>query len=279
MRLLDHSSNVHSQTGEDGILGKILEMLPAKDKWCVEFGAWDGQHLSNTCNLISNHGYSAVLIEGDQRRFRQLTDRYAGNTGITALNALVGFTRADGLDTLLAKTSIPKDFDLLSIDIDGNDYHVWQAVASYRPKVVCIEYNPSIPTELEFVQPADQKLNQGASLLALTKLGKQKDYELVAATPLNAIFVRSSYFPLFGISNNEPHSLREDVSSITYIFAGYDGTIFVAGANVLPWHGLSVSSRIRQLPRLFRRFPGDFGVIRSRLFKIYGKLCRKLRPR
>ena len=72
MRLLEFASNTYSQTGEDGVLGKILETLPERDLWCVEFGAWDGRHLSNTCNLIENRGYSAVLIEADAKRFRDL---------------------------------------------------------------------------------------------------------------------------------------------------------------------------------------------------------------
>jgi hypothetical protein len=279
MRLLDYASNVYSQSGEDGILAKILERLPARDRWCVEFGAWDGQHLSNTCNVIERQDYSAVLIEGDKKRFDELTRRYAGNARVIAINAFVGFTPADGLDALLAKTPIPRDFDLLSIDIDGNDYHVWQGVSACNPKVVCVEYNPTIPTELEFVQPAGKNVTQGASLLALVKLGKQKGYELVAATSLNGIFVRSEFFSIFGIASNDPHILREDVSAVTHIFSGYDGKILVAGGNVLPWHGVTFSSRIRQLPRMFQRFSGDYGPFRARLYKLYKKLCKKIRPR
>ncbi len=279
MRLLDYASNVYSQSGEDGILAKILDRLPARDRWCVEFGALDGQHLSNTCNVIERQDYSAVLIEGDKKRFDELTRRYAGNARVIAINAFVGFTPADGLDALLAKTPIPRDFDLLSIDIDGNDYHVWQGVSACNPKVVCVEYNPTIPTELEFVQPAGKNVTQGASLLALVKLGKQKGYELVAATSLNGIFVRSEFFSIFGIASNDPHILREDVSAVTHIFAGYDGKILVAGANVLPWHGVTFSSRIRQLPRMFQRFSGDYGPFRARLYKLYKKLCKKIRPR
>ena len=90
------------------------------------------------------------------------------------LNAFVGFTAADGLDAILARTPIPADFDVLSIDIDGNDYHVWNAVARYKPRVVVIEYNPTIPAAVDFVQPADMSINQGASITAQARLGKQK---------------------------------------------------------------------------------------------------------
>jgi hypothetical protein len=272
MRLLEYACNVYSQTGEDGILSKILEVLPVTDKWCVEFGAWDGQHCSNTCKLIESHGYSAVLIEGDKRRFLDLKVRANKNARITALKAFVGFSPSNNLDTLLAGTPIPKHFDLLSIDVDGNDYHIWNAVRSYEPKVVCIEYNPTISSEVEFVQLADPSVNHGASLLSLTKLGKGKGYQLVAVTRLNAIFVHEEYYSLFQIPNNEPQVLREDHSDITHIFCGYDGRIFIAGAQSLLWHGIPYESRLRQLPRIFRRFPGNFSRFVSRLFWLYQKL-------
>jgi len=57
--LLDHASDTYSQTGEDGIIEKILEHIPQKDRWCVEFGAWDGRLFSNTCNLIESKDYSS----------------------------------------------------------------------------------------------------------------------------------------------------------------------------------------------------------------------------
>ena len=277
MRLLDHAKNVFSQAGEDGILGTVLETIDTTDKWCVEFGAWNGQNLSNTCNLIDNCGYSAVLIEADRRRFADLLARHGKNPNVIALNQVVGFSAADGLDFILASLPIPKEFDLLSIDIDGNDYHVWKAVTAYTPKVVCIEFNPSIPTELEFVQPANPGVNQGASLLAITRLAAQKGYELVAATAFNAIFVRSQYFHLFHISNNEPRVLREDLSWITHVFCGYDGTVFVAGADSLPWHCLSFSGRVRQLPKFFRRYPGNFGSFEKTLFRVYEKVLEFIR--
>ncbi len=253
-----------------------METIGTKDKWCVEFGAWDGQHLSNTCNLIDNHGYSAVLIEVNRKRFADLVTRHGKNSNVVVLNQFVGFSASNGLDCILASLPIPKEFALLSIDIDGNDYHVWNAVSAYAPKVVCIEYNPTIPTELAFVQPADPEVNQGASLLALTRLAGQKGYELVAVTALNAIFVRSEYFHLFGIANNEPRMLREDVSGITHVFCGYDGTIFVAGANCVPWHGFTFSGRVRQIPKFFRRYPANFRGLSRKSYGAYKRLLRFL---
>ena len=70
--LFEHKRDVYSQTGEDGIIEKILETLPENDEWCVEFGAWDGQYLTNTRYLIEEKEYSAILIEADKKKFLDL---------------------------------------------------------------------------------------------------------------------------------------------------------------------------------------------------------------
>src|SRR5690349_13307274 len=108
--LLEHRNSVYSQSGEDGILAKVLEVLPEKDKWCVEFSAWDGEYLSNTCNLIRNSDYSAVLIEGDKPRADALKQRFAQNNKIFPVNAFVGWQQHDSLDSILKKTPIPRNF-------------------------------------------------------------------------------------------------------------------------------------------------------------------------
>jgi hypothetical protein len=277
VRLLDYAGNVYSQNGEDGILSKILELLPVKDRWCVEFGAWDGKYFSNTCNLIERDGYSAVLIEPVGKRFADLVKNYASNRNVITLNRFVGFTPDNNLGHILSDAPIPKDFDLLSIDIEGNDYHAWDAIASYTPKVVHIPYNPTIPTEVDFVQPADPNVNQGQSLLALTRLASRKDYELVCVNHNSAFFVRSRYYSLFGIADNDPGALREDLSSITYLFSGYDGTLFVTGREGLPHHrGIRIQKRLRQLPKIFRSYPHNFGEFTKLLYKFYWRIARLL---
>src|SRR5687767_9199383 len=193
--LLDSQSNVFSQAGEDGVIEKILGLLADKDQWCVEFGAWDGILYSNTRNLIVNKNYSAILIESDREKFKDLERNCSQYSSVIAINKFVGFSDGDSLDTILANTSIPQQFDFLSIDIDGNDYHVWKAMEKYQPKVICIEFNPTIPTEVNFIQAANETVNQGSSLLALTGLGREKGYELVSVLPYNAIFVSREYFP------------------------------------------------------------------------------------
>jgi hypothetical protein len=271
-----HAANVCSQTGEDGIIKIILETIGDNDKWCVEFGAWDGEYLSNTCNLIRNYEYSAVLIEADQKKFLELQKRYAENKQVFPINAFVGFEGGNNLDALLKKTPIPLNFDVLSVDIDGNDYHVWKAATQYLPKVVCIEFNPTIPTEIEFVQPPDIKIAQGSSLLSLTKLGTAKGYELVAVTSLNAIFVHNKYFPLFNMKNNTPFQLRTDISSVTYLFTGYDGTTLISGNRKLPWHGIVYrEDSLQQLPKYLQKYPGSYNFLQKALFNLFCSLRRR----
>lgn len=284
--LLDHQKTVYSQTGEDGIIEKILELLPGKDNWCVEFGAWDGISLTNTRNLLETKNYSGVLIEAAKDRFLNLQRNYAHRKDVYPINRFVGFSADDSLDQILSATPIPLDFDFLSIDIDGNDYHVWEAFSKYRPKALVIEYNPTIATHIRFVQPADPSVSQGSSLLSLVELGKKKGYELVCALQFNAFFVRKEFFPLFEIENNAPEVLRTDLRVITDFFVGYDGTIFLQGSCMLPWHETPIrASRMQYLPKYLRRHAGDYSVLDKVLFALWliredpKRLMREIRKR
>lgn len=264
--------NVTSQYGEDGIVARALEVIGAERKWCVEFGAWDGMHLSNTYDLIRSRGYSAVLIEGEARRFVDLRQRFAANPAVIPLNGFVGFGREDSLDAMLAGTPIPRDFDVLSIDIDGNDYHVWEAVVQYRPRLVVIEFNPSIPTGVEFVQAKDMGVAQGSSLTSLDALARRKGYQLIATTHCNAVFVEESLFPRFGITDNSVKALRVDEAAVMHLFQGFDGTLFLRGCQHLIWHGVDIrESDLQQLPRFLRGHPAGIGRWRRRILNWYRK--------
>src|ERR1700690_65591 len=153
--LLGKASNISSQCGEDGIISAALDLLPERNAWFIEFGAWDGQFASNTCNLVNSRGYRAVFIEADPARFRDLQKNYDAAKHIL-INAFVGFDKSDSLDALLREhSSVPRDVDLLSIDIDGNDYHVWAAIRSFRPKLVVVEFNPTMANAVHFIQEKD----------------------------------------------------------------------------------------------------------------------------
>jgi hypothetical protein len=271
--LLKYRKNIFSQYGEDGVIEKIFSILPHLSKWCVEFGAWDGKHLSNTHQLLSQRGYSGVLIEADQDKFRTLCQTYSGNNRVACINKMVTFDGQNILDNILSQTSLPKNFDLLSIDIDGNDFHVWKSVEYFKPKLVIIEFNNTIPNSIEFVQDSDYSVNQGCSLLALDRLAKQKGYELLVVTDFNAFFVDAEYFPLFQIPDNSPETINCDQKHITHVFQLFDGTIVWEGNLNLLWHDLNIKpGKMQVLPKYIRYFPDSKASwLRRLLFFFYRK--------
>ncbi|MEX1112080.1 MAG: hypothetical protein WEC84_01340 [Candidatus Andersenbacteria bacterium] len=232
--------NYTAQRGEDRILRTVFDIIGEDSKWCVEFGAADGKRGSNTWQFIEHHGWSAVQIEPTHdstltlRQYRDsfeaLEKRYASNEKVFCLNEAVEIAGDKSLDSLLARTPIPSRFDLLSIDIDSEDYRIWESLEKYQPRVVIIEHNKTIPIHIDFAS------DRGSSLLALTKLGKKKGYELVAATETNGIFVSKEYFAAFGISNNEPASIWPNYADYqSFLWQLYDGTIVFEGSNRLKW--------------------------------------------
>lgn len=274
-----YARDVNSQGGEDGILERIFELIPGTDRWCCEFGAWDGKKYSNTYQLIANKGWSGVLIEADPVKFEDLKRTYAGNGKVVLLNRFVQYEGEGLLGSLLAGTPMPIDFDLLSIDIDGNDYHIWASVERYRPKVVVIEYNQSIPNHVEFVQEANPAACHGNSLLSLTKLAVSKGYQLVAVTDTNGIYVREEYFSLFGIGDNSLPAMRPAAPYVTDIFQLYDGTVVLSGYRQMIWHGVPMPpGRFQAVPRYLRTFPGVMSGPKLFLFRVWRFLFRLFNP-
>jgi hypothetical protein len=253
-----YRSDVTSQNGEDGIIERIFEIIGETNRCCVEFGAWDGKLYSNTWNLIRNRGWTGVLIEGARDRFDALERTYADIGGrVHLMNCFVGLESGSRLDELLRQAGTPADFDLLSIDIDGNDWHIWHSLEQFRPRVVVIECNPSIENDVYFVQAYGRSINQGASMLAHVELGKAKGYELVASTGVNGIFVRRELYPAFGIADNSLDALHEAPEYLIKLFQGFDGTMFAAGALRLHWHGRALRQEDFQVLRpVDRRFAG-----------------------
>lgn len=267
-QLADHAHNVHSQCGEDGILDAVLRRLPSLDRWCVEFGAWDGEFLSNTRKLVED-GYSAVLIEADPARVERLREANAGRPAVTVIEGYVGWEGATTLDNLLAGTGIPEGFDLLSIDIDGNDYHVWKAVRRHRPKVVVIEFNPTIPDDVVFVQDPGESVRKGSSARALVELAREKGYRLAATTVINAIFVREDLFEHLGVEDTRLSTLRRDHSWEVRAFFGYDGRLHLLGGRRMPWHRAPLPDEVRLVPKPIDGFPGDFGPVRKVVWRLW----------
>ena len=149
---------IFSQNGEDGIIEEILNRLgDSVDKNCCEFGAWDGIHLSNIYNLVKNKNFKGLYIEGDNKKFLELKKNFEGQN-VIPLNKYVSFDGKNSLDNILQENNFDIHFDLLSIDIDGNDYHIFNSLNQFKPKIIIIEFNPLIPNEIEFIQKKDKIL-------------------------------------------------------------------------------------------------------------------------
>ena len=190
--LRDARRSVTSQTGEDGVLAAIFERIGTRNKWCCEFGALDGKTGSNTWNLIHNHGWHGIMIEGNTERFERLLSAAVLIGDVVPLHAYVSTEGPNSLDNLLAEAKAPVDIDLISIDIDNDDYFVWQALSNFSPRVVVIEVNSQWPPEAEKIPvPGYNRFtyHTGASIRSMVQLAKSKGYELAIHTG-NAIFVR-----------------------------------------------------------------------------------------
>ena len=185
-RLGDFANNVYSQFGEDGILQAIFERIGVRSKCCIEFGAWDGLHLSNTARLWKA-GWRAILIEAAADRHAAMVRNTAGYDCL----CLNHFLTPDGdgaLEQVLIRHGCAGTVDLLSIDVDGDDYHILSGLRTLRPRVVCCEYNPTIPEEISLVGRRGDGL--GCSARALVARAEEMGYTLVSMTNVNCIFVR-----------------------------------------------------------------------------------------
>ena len=246
-KLRDYAFNKYSQFGEDGIIEKIFDEIGTTSRVCVEFGAWDGLHLSNTAKLWTT-GWKAILIEGHKRRFAALVKNVA-RYDVTCINAYVGHQPADCLDALLASHNISAPLDLLSIDIDGDDYYVLQSLRGIRPRVVLCEYNPSVPAEVDLCGGPGDRF--GASVTALVRVAGEKGYRLVAVTDTNCVFVRQEEFGQFATYETDLGRIKVD-SHLVYLMTNYAGD-YVASA------------------------PGPFGVAFPYRGELSGPHCR-IRP-
>ncbi len=221
MKLSNFGRNKYSQFGEDGIIEHIFEQIGEESRFCVEFGASDGVSCSNTKRL-RDADWSALLIEADFDRYKQLS-RFE-NSKVNTLHMQVTPTT---IDHLLGTRPV----DLMSIDVDGEDYAIFEEMRA-RPRVLLVEYNGSIPPHVS-VHQTDSRMYFGASARALCDLAEQKDYQLIGLTKGNVIFVEKDNAYYFADYDCRLEQLF-DYESLCYFSTDFAGRPFVSGA-VPPW--------------------------------------------
>lgn len=195
-----YRKDVYSQNGEDGIIEEILKRLNIqKNLQVVEFGACDGKSLSNTFNLIKEKKVDiAVYIESDLKLYNDLEKNAQIYKSILPLNTHVEIDDINNknLDSILKKTRIKKNFDILSIDIDSYDLDVFLSIKDYHPKILIIEANK---VALNIYHKHNNK-KFGNSFSQIIKDVKPKNYLPIVFTG-NLIFIKSELIGGMSISN------------------------------------------------------------------------------
>jgi hypothetical protein len=215
---------VFSQNGEDGVIAAILARIGIAERWFVEFGI--GAGIEGNCVFLADvMGWNGLFIESDPDGFAGLERKYGSSNRVRVTNSAV---TAENLASLLSAADVPEGLDILSIDIDGNDYWVWKSLTAYSPRVVIIEYNGSLPLDERLVQPYnptafwDNSGAYGASLAALKELAGEKGYSLVHTelSGNNAFFVRNDLASAFDTDGPVERAANYGLQGHTHLDGG-----------------------------------------------------------
>jgi hypothetical protein len=210
-RHLPRSSEVgfkcHSQTDEDGILLFLFSVIGVAKKLSVEVCAGDGIEC-NTTNLILNHGWHGLLVDGDRGNVERGIRFFARSrhTYVYPPRFVCSWVTRGSINEIFAANGFSGEIDLLSLDLDGVDYWIWESIEAVSPRVVVVEYQDILGPERSWTVPYGDDFSSrnypmtdgmpnfaGASLSAFVKLGRRKGYRLVAVNRYgyNAFFVRN----------------------------------------------------------------------------------------
>lgn len=205
--IADTGFRVFSQYEEDGKLLFILSIIGMQNKNFIEIGSDDGIN-SNCANLALNFGYHGLFLDGNPKaikRGRKFYSKYP-HPWMEAPKFTCDLVKTENINQLIKDANLSGDIDVLSIDIDGNDYWIWDAITEVSPNVVIIETHIELgmrnivaPYDPNYFFPGKHPIYHGASPIAMVNLAKKKGYRLVGANDLgfNFIFVKN------GMGDNE----------------------------------------------------------------------------
>lgn len=197
-RLTAQRFGISSQNGEDGILLALLEQAGARTRTFAEIGC--GTNGGNSGLLARELGWSGVMIDGSEANLEEIRLRFSEER----VRAVQAFVTRENIDSLLREHGLEGELDVLSIDIDGNDLWVWEAVSAVSPRIAVVEYNALFGPSRSVAVPYDADHSYapgasyyGASLTALARVSARKGYRLVAAEPrgTNGFFLRDDVAP------------------------------------------------------------------------------------
>lgn len=203
--LSDAEFSVYSQFGEDGILSYLINVIPNMHRSFIEFGVQD-YFESNTRYILQSKNWDGLIIDGSQDNISKI--KSSNLFWKHNLDALCLFITKDNINSTLKEFS--QHVGILSIDIDGNDYWVWDSIVDVEADIVVVEYNSLLGDQLSITVPYSTNFDRkssnyshlyfGCSIQSLIKLGKDKGYIFLGTSSngINAFFVKekfSHYFP------------------------------------------------------------------------------------
>ena len=212
----DSEFKVFSQWGEDGIIQFLINKLRLKNKIFIEFGV-ENYTESNTRFLLQNDNWAGLIFDGSKENIDYIKKDpiyWASN-----LKAEHLFITKKNINNAILSNGIKGDVGLLSIDIDGNDYWIWEEIECISPDIVIIEYNSNFGTNSKITIPYTStfdrnkahfsKIYYGASIAALNYLGEKKGYKLVAANSAgnNLFFAKKEHTSLEKISIDKAYKI------------------------------------------------------------------------
>lgn len=229
-KLSDVGFSLNSQFEEDGLLLYIFSLINTTNKRVVEICAGSGNECMAT-NLIINHDWEGLLFDGDEENVRKGKAYFAQykSTKFKPPKYIHAWITKDNINQLISENGFTGRVDLLSLDIDGIDYYLMQAIEVIKPRVIICETHNIIPDNLSLTIPYQANFNHlsgphpdfmGVSLLAMKKLLSKKGYRLIGANRygFNTIFMASGvgekYFRAVTIKSVHANSFtQESVSS------------------------------------------------------------------
>lgn len=211
---------VFSQFGDDGIIQYLIEKLPMINKTFIEFGV-ENYAEANTRFLLINNYWSGLVMDGDATNIEYI--KKGQIYSFYDLRAIQCFITKDNINDVLKSSGFKKEIGILSIDIDGNDYWVWDAIKEFEPQIIICEYNSlfgfedpiTIPYKSEFVRGVASPLNfYGTSLNAACLLAKERGYFFIGCNSAgnNAYFINEklrSFCPISEKSPEEGYNLAQ----------------------------------------------------------------------
>lgn len=196
-RLTARRFRISSQNQEDGLTLALLTEAGATSRRFVEIGS--GLSGGNSGFLARECGWPGLMVDGHEGHMVQVSRRFPTVTAVAA------WVTRDNINQLITSHGFGGEVDLFSLDLDGNDYWIWEAMTACAPRVVILEYNSmfgpdravTVPYEATFDRHRYHTTYYGASLSALSHLSARKGYRLVCVEPtgVNAFFLRSDVAP------------------------------------------------------------------------------------